>query len=767
MPLQRGWSVTASWESKMLRTLRGTALGAVLSLISLATIVGCGDESATMPPDVIPNANPDAGSPQQAGPDAGPQEPPAIDGGIEIPDINFLSIIGNRTPTINYGNELVLRVLLTNSRTGTISGETISFTQVGSAGTLDATSAVTDESGIAEVRFTAGSDANNPTAIIKASAPGVDPRLQPSWSITVAAPNWKMVYVYPTSGKFPLTGGKQEQIVVQVLTQMNQPVEGVTVTFAFTGEQHGVSIDGDTRSSKEVLTSPEGLARINILLPISRKPVNGVESIVNFTASAPYTTPQLAFRGELKEKVVDCSNGQQCSPGEICVDTNGDGANDRCMPGCLPGDPNGCPDGKVCSAERECVVPQTCAESSECPIGQYCDTSLALKICKPGCDSTTHTDPPVGGECFSGMDCDVPTHTCGDCRSPAHASKCQLPYVCNQDNGQCLPVDISGHWKAVQMFHVQTLIPQSVRDAITKIEQGFGIALAVVQGRPSALLPESWRNFGLLGITLGGALDAAVGSALASYAPDWLKDIVYIGNDILTIIKDFEVHSDLKLVQDWSNDPFHVVRGELDGTTWRNSVDTWEKAIFFWYTARCPKPSSGPPPSCALLEIDLVKDAAVRPAPSPLEGQIDGATLRILGTHEVNLAYGKLVRIIVEKVIKATTGYNTIQEAIQAAINCQAISDWLRGFLRNIIGDLANGIDLKPACQSGVTAASAAVVNAIEGLNANLPLKLGGVVTIERPTDNNMAEALSDGVWDFYLNGNPTQRVGEWNAERP
>jgi len=178
----------------------------------------------------------------------------------------------------------------------------------------------------------------------------------------------------------------------------------------------------------------------------------------------------------------------------------------------------------------------------------------------------------------------------------------------------------------------------------------------------------------------------------------------------------------------------------------------------------------GPPRSCALLEVDLLSESALRPEPSPLEGQIDGGTIRIFGTHSLNLRYGALVRVVVERVLKASTGHSTIQGAIESGVDCLAINDWVLDVTRILLGpsgNLVDGLDLKPSCQSAVTAVTTAVVSGIEGLNAELPLKLGGDVTIERPTDSNIAEGLTQGAWDLYVNGNPTQRVGGWNAERP
>jgi len=207
--------------------------------------------------------------------------------------------------------------------------------------------------------------------------------------------------------------------------------------------------------------------------------------------------------------------------------------------------------------------------------------------------------------------------------------------------------------------------------------------------------------------------------------------------------------------------------------------DDWQTAVFYWYTADCPTPAAGQPPdSCALVEVDM-KDALIKPLPADFQGLIDGSTFEVM-SHEIDFSYGKAVVALINFVLLQTTGYATIGDALQGAVDCvgfeQTIIDLAKGLVDDttIFGFSLSGLvdsmqgKIAPFCVSQLQNAGNLIVTYLNGLTVSTPFIIDGRAGIAQDpgNDSNYADHLVNGTWEGEFNGKHKDGLASWWADR-
>ncbi len=805
-------------------------LGLIAVLVGLS---GCGSDSVTKPPPTTPRPDAavvevDAGDSSR--PDSGVVVPVG-DAGFVVDEFRVLNVLGDTAPSVQFGDSIELTALLVGSGLGSVPNEAVTFTlQSSGTGTLAATSATTDAAGVVRMVFTATKVTGS--AMVTATSAKVKEGNEASWVIRTVEPVRSLTANSSTT--VFINPAKSEKAIVK-LTEKNLPLAGGKIAFkVVAGERKTVLLNGKSGDSDIVVTGLDGMARVTLTVPTVKEAYfftlearEEYSRPVNFTINvAPLeelscTSNSDCRLGEICDtnlgKCVskpectvpsDCNKGFSCEqgrcvavlatcttqaecaswPGTYCdlglgkcvrgCATNADCASSAPRTACDP-TTHACvyPTQVLCSTDAECptnyrcdgvrCVPKgssgkNCATSADCPTGEYCNTNLGQ--CVLGCEGDLQCPPDK-------PKCDITSHQCVDagCQDDTEC----FPQVCDLVSGVCVDgppaiLDVNAplgqEWNAVQIFHVKGLLPPNVQSTLTAIDTALQAVMKVVDCHVSQLVKGTLKDImDFLG--LSDAIDAAVCSVVDDYVPDWFKTVVHIGADVSKIINDFEVHSRMLMQQPGD--------GKSEKTT-VSGVDTWKTAYFYWYTNNCPSPGAGqPPPQCALVEIDLTT-SNIRPAPSIFTGRVEGTTL-FIDTHEINIKFGDMVRVLIEKLLESQTGYQTIQEAINAAINCSSVSSWVQNVVRSILpdqwDDLADSIDLSGACQTALAAAGNTVVSKINSLNSNIPMSLNGKAGIVQFPGNtsNVADKLMPGVWygKFNNQGDNSKAFGEWYADRP
>lgn len=804
-------------------------LGLIAVLVGLS---GCGSDSVTKPPPTTPRPDAavvegDAGDPSR--PDTGVVAPVG-DAGYVVDEFRVLNVLGDTEPSVQYGDSIELTALLVGSGLGAVPNEEVTFTlQSSGTGTLAATSATTDAAGVVRMVFSATKVAGS--AMVTATSTKVKEGSEASWVIRTVAPVRTLTRA--SSATLQIDPAKSEKASVK-LTEKNLPLAGGKITFKVVGGTRGtVLLNGKSADSDLVVTGLDGMARVTLTVPTVK-----TKHFFTLEAREEYSVPVTFTVNVAPLEDIYCSTNAECRTGEICNTSSGkcepkpecvtvDDCNKgfsceqgrcvavaaactsqaqcvagtycdlglgKCVRGCASNadcvssaprtacDPttHACvyPTQVLCSTDAECptnyrcdgvrCVPKgssgkNCATSADCPSGEYCNTNLGQ--CVLGCEVDMQC-PPTTPKCEEHQ-C-VTTGCQGD-------TEC-FPGVCDLVSGKCVDapaaiLDVNAplgqEWNAVQIFHVKGLMPADVQSKLAGIDTALQAVMKVVDCHVSELIRDYNSTFASILDFLGlsSAIDQAVCSAVTSYVPDWFKTVVHIGADVSKIINDFEVHSKMLMQQPGD--------GETDKAK-VSGVDTWETAYFYWYTNSCPSPGAGqPPPQCALVEIDL-NTANIRPTPSTFTGRVDGTTL-VINTHQINIKFGDMVRVLIEKLLQWQTGYQTIEDAINAAIDCSAVSQWVKNVVLSILPDqwdnLADAIDLTSTCQSALSAAASTVVSKINDLNSNIPMSLNGKAGIVQLPGNtsNVADKLMPGIWygKFNNQGDQSKAFGEWYADRP
>jgi hypothetical protein len=301
------------------------------------------------------------------------------------------------------------------------------------------------------------------------------------------------------------------------------------------------------------------------------------------------------------------------------------------------------------------------------------------------------------------------------------------------------------------------LLPSSIQSALNTVDTGMQYAQAIVGGNVGDLLP------GWVPSSIKDAISRAVACYLASYIPEWATQVVHIGGDVLEMVKNLEIHSTMSITQP---------RPGGQPTDF-SGVDTWQTAVFYWYTNDCPRPSAGAPaPECALVEIDLT-DHADFPAglSSSFTGHVDQLRA-VFDEHGLDFQYGKIVRKLLEMLLNYWTGYSSVQEAVLGIVDCTAVNDWVRELAHDILPDYldsaADDLDVSGTCRSVLTSAANQATGAIDNLSADIPIKMSGQagITQEPGSDSSTADHLVNGIWSGSFNNTSSATLADWKADR-
>lgn len=776
---------------------------------------GCGSEPATKPPtgrDAGPGG-PDTGGVIIGGQDAGFA---GFDGSIAKDTARMLNLLGDPSPTVQFGQTHQLSALLVSVGVGAVANEPVTFTLTG-AGTLSTATVTTNAVGVATVLFTAPAAIG--TSLVTASAAKVAKDHEATWIVSTVKPVRSLVPL--TNPGVNLTSSQPQTLVVRLMED-SHALAGGKVTFSvLSGTRGTVQFNRKSVDTEIVTTGVDGTAKLTLSVgSVASEYTFQIGVTEQYSAATPIFTVKVrqdapcSTDGECgpSEKCdtvagkcvarpqcaasTDCNAGFTCQSGQ-CVPAISCSGNSDCTAGwscdlsthqCVQG--HSCGSNADCAAfapktacdpvKKICVYPsqRTCAVDADCPSGFRCANGTCISRISTSKPCTSSAACPMGEycnpdtmTCVVGCDadaqcaaptpiCDLLAHTCvAGCSDDSQCT----PQVCDPATKRCLDAppaiyDVSGQWNAVQLFHVKGLTPPDVQSALNTIDTIFGAAQSIVDCHVSKFLP-SWLQW-----LVGSAVDSAVCGVMADYVPDWVKTIVHIGADVSKMIQEFEVHSEMAIAQPGT--------GKTDKHT-VSGVDTWKTMYFFWYTNDCPSPAPGQiPPQCAYVEVDLVA-AMISPAPSPFTGRVDASTLNV-DTHQINFKFGKAVLVLIDKLVEYKTGYPTLKDALNAVVDCVAVNAWIQGVVANILGDYASYaslIDVTGACNSAKQGLVNQLTATITGLNSDVPMSLqgkAGIVLLPGNTSN-VADRLAPGVWygKFNNSGDATLPFGEWYADRP
>lgn len=359
------------------------------------------------------------------------------------------------------------------------------------------------------------------------------------------------------------------------------------------------------------------------------------------------------------------------------------------------------------------------------------------------------------------------------------ASACTV--VTNLPPGACEPVEleftvanlvVAGCYDAVDHFDFTALIEQCAGGGTTipKCIQGASdvgqtVCCAVNEivkffTTPGTTILETLEFFAsqyfgsLIVGTLFDLFEKAAIKIIDDYvfnnSPQWVKDIVAVGQDITQVVTNLELTSTLCL-------------GKLPGSSGELQVEGSQKftgIAFYWQGVRYP------------FSLEQLKQTQF-----PMD-IIDGHFVALIwkfnqmtiNQHEIGLNYGKLVLFAINEIIlKNVTGgqATTILDAAKLWINCKSIA---AGILKDIASWFGGSQqDVENACNSTVDTLFSTVQTLIGNLSLPTTLQLTGSCRLVDSGCDLRVDELVDGKWSGTVTGSgttPAGFTGDFSAKR-
>ncbi|MCG3172174.1 MAG: hypothetical protein GMKNLPBB_00320 [Myxococcota bacterium] len=742
---------------------RATTLFSALFIVASLGVTGCGDSNPPGAGDATDGGagRADAGK----GKDAGTASPE---------DGLFLSIAGRARLNVRPKEEIPLTALLFRSEEGPVSGEELEFEFVGDDhqdAVLSEGVGLTNDEGFGTVTLTAPS---------KPAKFQVEVRHK-----GVAEPVYFSITVNPVVKTLSIIGANEinaftrQRIVLNAkLVDSEQkavPNEEIRFEIAGGGGDAKLSPEKDRSAvTGRVSTSLEtGTVPFDYTIKVSTQDAPSVQVIVRVK--------------ERQGNASGCQSTADCSQGLICQ-------NNSCVPqednkGCQ-GDGD-CPAGFKCKAgpDKGVCEPEKqgagCVYDTDCPKDEYCDTGTCRPIpadvskeipcdaddkCPKGfvciqekCvwDNRNSPDPtkPVfdpdagfGGDPGDGGGNPVNPNDpdggfgAGDAggKPPCVLDKdCPNGNVC--DTGKCVQPpppevpDISGLWNTYHEF--------DLRNALLGFPKLAG---------PLDFVDQVFKNGINLGKIplIGGVLSGMINNFINQYIPPWVKKLVSGLNAIANILQAMRVEGEMVLQHE---NPRTIVTGS----------EIWKSIVMYWIE-QCPLGRKDPNfPSCAEVDV-VVQDIGLQvKEQNKIRGVISGHTVTF-DERKVEWEVKKLIKYVIDMVVQAVAGYNTLEEAIVDLIDCDAIEQEINNIAQNF--GFKGSIPVKAACEGAKRTIAQQVGQAIAGIGVSWStLEFAGYATIiddgAQPIPYGVE--LKDGKWNGKIKIISSGKLtGTWKAER-
>jgi hypothetical protein len=354
-----------------------------------------------------------------------------------------------------------------------------------------------------------------------------------------------------------------------------------------------------------------------------------------------------------------------------------------------------CPSPLVCVG-GQCAGPNAsgivCGPDITCPTGTTC---IAAVCQAPAGTCTRNDDCPVGFVCAGGS-CN-PDATAG-CASDA---ACGAGQVCV--GGACVDTttckslgtgpDLTGaNWQTVSQLHLGEAVPGAMA-ALLDVAQALRNILA---GNEDFGLP-SWA---------GALVDGVIASLITSYVPAWGVQLINTLGDVADILSNIQVNSTMTL------DGSAGCNGSYRGT------ETWDTLTFNYKgVVTTARPQDIP-------EIGMVQV-------EPFAARYVCGTL-FIDRHRVNNIVTGIIRWVADTVTYETTGYNTVDDAINNIVDCSGFSYALDADLGSVCPACPSVQGLvQTGCQTELASLVSEIDNALAAPTSLDLMKIKGMANVQ------------------------------------
>ena len=233
------------------------------------------------------------------------------------------------------------------------------------------------------------------------------------------------------------------------------------------------------------------------------------------------------------------------------------------------------------------------------------------------------------------------------------------------------------------------------------------------------------------------ALADVVSDWLLNNSPDFIQDFFVIGQDLIQIVNNVELTSELKL-------------SKLTNDFYFQGQQSWMGINLYWKLGCAKEDEPGYDPSCGKNEFGL-QDLSDSDFPIDLitgnfTGMIANYDNLIIDTHKIDLNYGKLILFVInEMLLPAISGYNSLEDLLYSIIDCKGVADGIVGDVLDLIG--IDNDDVEGACTSVVSFIISPIEELISGLTLDSKLRVHGKCRMVDETNDLLVDRLVEGLW--------------------
>lgn len=253
-------------------------------------------------------------------------------------------------------------------------------------------------------------------------------------------------------------------------------------------------------------------------------------------------------------------------------------------------------------------------------------------------------------------------------------------------------------------------------------------------------------------------------------SPDWLKNFFTVGQDMLGIITNLELKSDLQ---------FSKLGNEytVQGTQY------WKGLVLYWKIGCNPQDPNYETCGAIPLTTDqigdiMLKDALGHVVEGKFMAQIFDYDVLSISAHPVKLNYGKLVLYVLDELLIATLtkgkctwtpdkACHSFQDVAKLWFDCHAISEGIVGDVLSLFGVASP--DIEQACSTWISNIAGFMTDFLGALSFDSELSLQGTGTLVDKDCDLKVDEIINGKYVGYVQGSGVSQAsitGDFHATK-
>ena len=314
-----------------------------------------------------------------------------------------------------------------------------------------------------------------------------------------------------------------------------------------------------------------------------------------------------------------------------------------------------------------------------------------------------------------------------------------------------LPLDPSGNYEVINHFDFTDAIPGQVGEVINNLVRFFGDANnereigGIIFDVVDRLAREAAGSIGGLVIDLirgwvEDDLNRLINEYIDNDGPEWLRDFFTIGTDLISVVSNMEVISEINLTKARSD-------GTFDGS------QNWIGLAFYW---RLPCDDAPPEDECgryAFTMDDVVENASgINLVFGQFTGRIHSYNQGVINLHNMDLQYGRLILFVLNQIIlpEIANGATSISDALLHLANCPGFATRMTGgrdYLRLGGINIVSRARIEQWCSSAMGVTGSAATYLLDGLEVDMRMDLQGEMSFVEESDDLTVDRITEGLW--------------------